>query len=197
MKSKALLVLALLVVCTSAVAQEPKQDAPDQKAMMDAMMKAMMPGDAHKLLEHMVGTFDVKVTAWMMPGQPPMDSNGTAVNTWILGGRFVQQKFSGQFMGQPFEGVGYTGYDNVKKTYWSSWMDNMSTGVMNSIGGTTDGGKTWKFMTSMPDPMTGKEGPVEERLTVVDHDHHNFEMWSPGPDGKMMKTMALAYSRKQ
>jgi hypothetical protein len=191
------LVLALLVVCTSVMAQEPKQDAPDQKAMMDAMMKAMMPGDAHKLLEHMVGTFDVKVTAWMMPGQPPMDSNGTAVNTWILGGRFVQQKFSGQFMGQPFEGVGYTGYDNVKKTYWSSWMDNMGTGVMNSIGGTTDGGKTWKFMTTMADPMTGKEGPVEERLTVADHDHHSFEMWSPGPDGKMMKTMALAYSRKQ
>jgi hypothetical protein len=188
--------LALLVVCTSVVAQEPKKDASDQKAMMDAMMKAMMPGDAHKLLNNMVGTFDVTVTAWMMPGQPPMSSNGTAVNSWIMGGRFVQQKFSGQFMGQPFEGIGYTGYDNVKKTYWSSWMDNMGTGVMNSIGGTTDGGKSWTFTTSMPDPMTGKDAPVEERLTVVDHDHHNFEMWSPGPDGKMMKTMALAYSRK-
>lgn len=197
MRSKVLLALALLVVCTSVVAQEPKNDAANQKAMMDAMMKAMMPGDAHKLLNNMVGTFDVKVTAWMMPGQPPMESNGTAVNSWIMGGRFVQQKFSGQFMGQPFEGVGYTGYDNVKKTYWSSWMDNMGTGIMNSTGSTTDGGKTWTFMTSMADPMTGKDAPVEERVTVVDHDHHNFEMWSPGPDGKMMKTMALAYSRKQ
>jgi hypothetical protein len=198
MRSKVLLALALLVVCTSVVAQEPKNDAANQKAMMDAMMmKAMMPGDAHKLLNNMVGTFDVKVTAWMMPGQPPMESNGTAVNSWIMGGRFVQQKFSGQFMGQPFEGVGYTGYDNVKKTYWSSWMDNMGTGIMNSTGSTSDGGKTWTFMTSMADPMTGKDAPVEERVTVVDHDHHNFEMWSPGPDGKMMKTMALAYSRKQ
>ena len=197
MKTKVLVALALLVVCMSVVADEPKKEGPDQKAIMDAMMKAMMPGDGQKLLDNMVGTFDVKVTAWMMPGQPPMDSHGTSVNSWIMGGRFIEQKFSGQFMGQPFDGIGYTGYDNVKKTYWSSWMDNMSTGVMNSTGGTSDGGKTWKFMSSMADPMTGKDAPIEERLTVVDHDHYNFEMWSPGPDGKMMETMAIAYSRKK
>ena len=196
MKTKALLALALLVVCSSVFAEDPKKDAPDQKAMMEAMMKAMMPGDAHKLLDNMVGTFDVKVTAWMMPGQPPMDSKGTCVNSWIMGGRFVEQKFSGQFMGQPFNGLGYTGYDNVKKTYWASWMDNMGTGVMNSVGGTSDGGKSWKFSSTMADPMTGKEAPVEEKITVSDHDHHTLEMWSPGPDGKMTKVMEIAYTRK-
>ena len=198
MKTKVLLALALLVVCTSVVAQEAKKDAaPDQKAMMEAMMKAMMPGDAHKLLDNMVGTFDVKVTAWMMPGTPPTDGKGTAVSTWILGGRYVEQKFTGQFMGMPFEGLGYTGYDNVKKTYWSTWVDNMGTGVMTSTGSTGDGGKTWKFMSSMPDPMTGKDTPEESRLVVADHDHYTMEMWSPGPDGKMAKMMEIAYSRKK
>ncbi len=197
MRTKVLLALALLVVCTSVVAQEPKKDAAaDQKAMMDAMMKAMMPGDAHKLLDSMVGTFDVRVTAWMMPGQPPTDGKGTAVSNWVLGGRYVEQKFSGQFMGMPFEGIGYTGYDNVKKSYWSTWVDNMGTGVMTSTGATADGGKSWKFMSSMPDPMTGKDTPEETRLMVADHDHYSMEMWSPGPDGKMMKMMAIAYTRK-
>ena len=197
MKMKVWMALALLVVCTSVVADEPKKAMPaDQKAMMDAMMKAMMPGEPHKLLENMVGTFDVKVTAWMMPGDPPMNSTGTSVNTWIMGGRFVEEKFTGQFMGQPFTGIGYLGYDNIKKTYWSSWMDNMSTGAMMSTGSTSDNGKTWKFTATMPDPMTGKDTPIEEHVNVTDKDHYSFDMWAPGPDGKMMKTMAIAYSRK-
>src|ERR1051326_9179040 len=162
MKTKVLMALALVVVCTSIVAQEPKKDSgPDQKAMMGAMMKAMMPGDAHKLLNDMVGTFDGK---------------GTAVSTWVLGGRFVEQKFTGQFMGMPFEGIGYTGYDNVKKSYWSTWVDNMGTGVMTSTGSTSDGGKNWKFMSSMPDPMTGKDTVEESRLMVPDHDHYTMSM---------------------
>ena len=198
MKTKVSLALALLVVCTGVFAQDAQKHemSADQKAQMEAMMKAMMPGDAHKLLSNMVGTFDAKVTAWMMPGAPPMNSTGTAVNSWIMGNRFVEQRFTGSFMGQPFNGLGYTGYDNVKKTYWSSWMDDMSTGVMNSLGSTSDGGKTWKFSAMMPDPMTGKEAPVEEHITITDKDHHLFEMWSPGPDGKMMKMMEIAYTRK-
>ncbi|HEY2321320.1 MAG TPA: DUF1579 family protein, partial [Thermoanaerobaculia bacterium] len=68
--------------------------------------------------------------------------------------------------------------------------------VMTSTGTTADGGKSWKFMSSMPDPMTGKDTPEESRLVVADHDHYTMEMWSPGPDGKMMKMMAIAYTRK-
>jgi hypothetical protein len=197
MRTKVLSALALLVVCTGVYAQDAKKDAAaNQKAMMEAMMKAMMPGDAHKLLDHMVGTFDVKVTTWMMPGDPPMNSNGTSVNSWIMGGRYVEEKFSGQFMGQPFEGLGLTGYDNVKKSYWSTWVDNMGTGMMASTGNTSDGGKSFKYMSSMADPMTGKDTPEESRINVADHDHYTMEMWSPGPDGKMIKVMALAYTRK-
>ena len=198
MKLKVIVALALLVVCTSAfAADEPKKEmSADQKAQMEAMMKAMMPGDSHKLLNNMVGTFDAKVTTWMMPGTPPMNSTGTAVNSWIMGNRFIEQRFTGQFMGQPFNGLGYTGYDNIKKTYWASWMDDMGTGVMNSVGSTADNGKTWKFTATMPDPMTGKDAPMEERITITDKDHHNFEMWAPGPDGKMVKMMEIAYSRK-
>jgi len=197
MKTKVWMALALLVVCTSVVADEPKKEMPaDQKAMMEAMMKAMTPGEPHKLLDNMVGTFDAKVSTWMQPGAPPMVSTGTSVNSWILGGRFVEQKFSGSFMGQPFAGIGYTGYDNIKKQYWGSWMDSMSTGVMMSTGSTSDNGKTWKFTATMPDPMTGKDAPMEEKVTVTDKDHHMFEMWSPGPDGKMFKMMEISYTRK-
>ena len=149
------------------------------------------------MLGNMTGSWTTKASMWMVPGGDAMTMEGTSENKWIMGGRYMEQRFSGNFMGMPFEGIGYTGYDNVKKQYWGTWMDNMSTAMMVSTGATTDGGKTWTFTGSMADPMTGKDAKMDEKITVVDADHHMMEMWSPGPDGKMFKTMELAYTRKK
>ena len=187
-----------LALCTSALfADDPKKAAEDmQKAQMDAWMKASTPGDAHKKLDGMVGTWNVTVKSWMAPGTPPMESTGTAVNAWVLGGRWMEEKFTGSFMNMPFQGIGYTGYDNIKKQYIGTWMDSMSTAVMMSTG-KGGSGNTWEFASSMDDPMSGKTMPVTEKVTFTDADHHTMEMWSPGPDGKMFKMMEIAYSRKK
>ena len=100
-------------------------------------------------------------------------------------------------MGMPFTGVGYTGYDNIKKKYIGSWMDNMSTSMMISTGTANADGKSYTFTSSMDDPMTGKSSPVKETVTIVDEDHHTLEMWGPGPDGKSFKMMEIDYSRKK
>ena len=76
-------------------------------------------------------------------------------------------------------------------------MDNMSTGMMMSTGATSDSGKSWTFTGSMADPMTGKDTKVDEKITVVDADHHTMEMWGPAPDGTVYKTMQIEYSRKK
>jgi hypothetical protein len=199
MRRKLFVPLALVLVCSSVLADDPKPKtmSAEEKAGMEAMMKAMTPGENHKMLDGMVGTFDAKVTMWMQPGADPMVSTGKSEANWVLGNRYIEEKFNGKFMGMPFSGIGYTGYDNVKKQFWSTWVDNMSTGVMMSTGATADSGKSWKFSATMPDPMTGKDAPVEERVTVADHDHHSMEMWSPGPDGKMFKMMEIAYTRSK
>jgi hypothetical protein len=201
MRIKVSLVMALLV-CTSvlAVAQEKKPEMAmpaEQKAQMDAWMKYMTPGEGHKLLDGMVGTFDAKVTMWTAPGAPASSSTGTSINAWVLGGRAVEQKFEGSFMGMPFTGVGYTGYDNAKKMYWGTWIDSMGTGVMTSSGNTADGGKSWKFAAVATDPMSGKDMTSEMRVMVADRDHHTMEMYGPGPDGKNYKMMEIVYTRKK
>jgi len=187
-----------LALCTSALfADDTKKSAEDmQKAQMEAWMKAATPGDAHKKLDHMVGTFDVKVKSWMAPAAPPMESTGTAENTWVLGGRWVEEKFTGTFMNMPFHGIGYTGYDNIKKQYVGTWIDDMGTSMMVSTG-KGGSGNTYEFSSSMDDPMTGKTMPVTEKVVVTDNDHHMMEMWSPGPDGKMFKMMEIWYTRKK
>ena len=200
MRLKVAMALTLVVLCSlPAFAQAEKQPemTAEQKAQMEAWQKFMTPSEGHKRLEHMVGTFDAKVTMWMERGAPPQTSTGTSTNQWVLGGRYIQEKFSGGFMGMPFEGLGYTGYDNAKKQYFGTWMDNMSTGVMTSTGNTADNGKTWTFRSVMTDPMTGKDTPGESRVTVTDADHHTMEMWGPAPDGKNFKMMEIVYSRKK
>src|SRR6058998_2961620 len=101
-KLSTLLVLTLLVASVAIAADAPKDKAAQQKAAMEAMMRAATPGDAHKKLNSMAGTFDAKVKTWMEPGAPPMESSGKAVNEWVLGGRWLQQRFDGTFMNQPF-----------------------------------------------------------------------------------------------
>ena len=180
--------------------QKPAEKAkpaapPDQQAAMEAMKRAGTPGEAHQKLEPMVGTFDVTMKMWMDPSKPADETTGTSENSWVLGNRFVETKYQGTFMGQPFSGIGYTGYDNTTKKYVGTWMDTASTGVMVSKG--TMAGNVMKSSASMVDPMTGKMTTLTMKTTVKDNDHHTMQMSGPGPDGKVYKMMEIEYSRKK
>ncbi|HEV7767427.1 MAG TPA: DUF1579 domain-containing protein [Thermoanaerobaculia bacterium] len=170
---------------------------PTDAAMMEAMMKAGTPGEAQKRLDAMTGTWDTKVSFWMFPGAEPATSAGVSTAQWVLGGRYLEQRFKGDMGGMPFEGIGYTGYDNTKKQYWGTWMDNMSTSMMTSTGSLSADGKVWEFDATMTDPMTGKDTTAKEKITVHSADHHTMEMWGPGPDGKMFKNLEIQYTRKK
>ena len=198
------LILSALAAATLATAEETKKPADkpaaapmDDKAMMDAWMKVATPGDAHKRLDPVVGTWDAKIMMWMAPGAPPQESTGISENKWVLGGRFVEQRYEGTFMGQPFSGVGYTGYDNYKKKYIGTWMDTMGTMMMVSQGTSDATGKTFSMTSTMDDIMTGKPATVKSDLKIVDADHHVMEMWAPDPAGKQFKTMEIHYTKKK
>ena len=196
------ILLAGLAVAVFATAQDkpkPKagaKPAADEKAMMDAMMKASTPGENHKKMEAFVGTFDAKVKMWEKPGGPPQESTGTSDGKSVIGGRYVQETFQGTMMGQPFTGMGMTGYDNVQKKYVSTWADSMGTGIMVSTGKPDASGKGMEMTGSAPDPMTGKMMTLKQKMTIADNDHHKFEMWGPAPDGKPYKVMEIEYTRK-
>jgi hypothetical protein len=195
-------VLSLAVTCIllafPASAAEPGKKAapqpPDEKAAMEAWAKAATPGEAHKRLEALVGTFDTVVKAWMDPSKPPEESKGTSENRWVLGNRYVEQRYLGSFMGQPFNGIGYTGYDNTMKKYVGVWMDDSGTSMMFSTGRASSP-KVIDMSSTMFDPMTGKPAKITEKLTVVDNDHHTMEMWGPAPNGKTFKMMEITYVR--
>ena len=198
---RGLLIAATLgLAAAMTVAQDAKQDAKaadKEKAMMEAWQKAAAPGETHKKLEPFVGNFDARVQMWSDPSKAPEESTGTMTSTWVLGNRFVQQNYEGTFMGQPFNGIGYVGYDNTAKKIQSIWMDSAATGMMWMTGNADAGGKVVTAKGSMSDPMSGKSLPMEDKITIVDNDHHKMEMWTKGPGGKMMKMMEIDYTRKK
>lgn len=167
----------------------------DEKAAMETMQKAATPGEAHRKLDAMIGTFDAKVKIWTDPSKPPVESPSTSENTWVLGNRWVQTKHEGTFMGQPFSGIGYTGYDNVMKKYVGTWMDTADTGMMTTKGTMT--GNVMRATATMSDPMTGKTAVSTMTTTLTDKDHYTIEMWDKLPNGKMAKVMEINYTRKQ
>src|SRR6185436_18255599 len=96
--------------------------------------EAMTPSAGHARLMSMVGSWRAKTTFTMAPGAPDQVSSGTSVHRMVLNGRYLEQNYKGTSMGMPFEGIGYTGYDNVQKRYVGTWMDTFGTGVMHSHG---------------------------------------------------------------
>ncbi|MEK6676366.1 MAG: DUF1579 domain-containing protein [Planctomycetota bacterium] len=156
---------------------------------------AAKPGPHHKHMEAFVGTFDSTNKFWMSPGAPPMESKGKMVNTMIFGGRYLKSEYNGEFMGEPFQGLGYLAYDNVAKKYTGTWIDNMGSGIYQSTGTCEADGKTIKFTSKHWDPMSNAEETGTDVWKWTDANTYVMSMSGKGPDGKEMKMMEITYTR--
>ncbi|HYO08072.1 MAG TPA: DUF1579 domain-containing protein [Tepidisphaeraceae bacterium] len=168
--------------------------APTADQMMAAMAKYGTPGAEHERLKAMAGTFDAVVT-FAMPGMPEQTVKGKMTNEMILGGRYLRGEYAGEMMGQPFSGVQVFGYDRMKQKYVSSWMDSMSTSMMTAEGTADEAGKAITAKCSYDCPITNSKRSMRQVTTITDNDHHTFETYESGPDGKETKAMTIKYTR--
>ena len=109
---------------------QPMMD-PQQQAAMAAMQQAGSPSEGHKVLALLAGTWNYTAQFWMSPEAAVETMAGTSTNSLIFGGRFLKQEIRGTMNDQPpFEGVGFTGYDNIRKEYQSVWLPLLQQGVV-------------------------------------------------------------------
>jgi hypothetical protein len=168
----------------------------ENDAMMAAMQKAATPGRFHQQLEPLVGTFEVSTQMWMEPGQTPMTAKGVGEHKWVLGKRFLEQRYQGDFMGMPFEGIGYTGYDNIRERYVNTWIDSMGTGFMIGEGKPKADGSI-EFWAQYPDPTSGEMVKFREVIQIHSKDHHTLKMFMTGEDGNEFLNAEIHYRRKK
>lgn len=189
-----LMALALLAAVTPpARATDPNMD-PD--AMMKEWAKMNGPSESHKVFEKYVGKWETTAKMWMDPSAPPSEEKGGMTEfSLMMGGRFLVQKTTSTMMGMPFEGFGTTGYDNFRKHYVSTWIDNISTATMMMTGNMKDA-NTMELTGLMDEPMTGeKDKKVRSMETWTDNDHFAWSMYDNIPGKGEVKVMELNYSR--
>lgn len=170
---------------------------PDSATMMKNWQAYMTPGKEHEMLAKSDGKWSSEVTWWESPGAPAQKSTGTMVNKMVLGGRYQVSNHTGNMMGMPFEGMSTTAFDNAKKVFISTWIDNMGTGLMTAEGPWDEATKSITMKGKAVDPITGKEMDIKEIFKIIDDNTQTMEMYDPAPDGTEYKTMEITYKRKK
>ncbi len=180
---------------------EPKGDdraavASDPKAMQ-AWMDSMKLGKHHDGMKKYVGEW-VTSTKIMMPGAPEMPPTaGSAKFEMMMDGRYLLQTYKGNMMGQPMEGMGIMGYDNNRKLFVNSWVDNFMTGIMPMKGNLSEDGKTLTMIGEMDEPMTGEMGKaVRSRTIWIDDNTFKFTM-DEILYGEPFTVVEVTYTRKK
>ena len=131
----------------------------------------------------------------MTPGAPPMESKGTSDAKMVMGGRYLQDFVTGDAMGMTFEGMGWTGFDNLSGEYTVAWIDNMGTGILRGAGKCSADGSVITLKGTLLAPGVPEPLPFKQVVTRVDDDHHKMEWYMPSEKGEMFKTMELSYTR--
>ena len=165
---------------------------------MAEAMKLGAPSEAHKKLDAFAGNWNYTGKFWMEPKQKKAQTmTGKTENSWILGGRFLQAKATGEATKEwpAFEGMGVTGYDNVKQQYTSTWMDNMSTGTMTSTATFDDKNKTLTESGTFTCPIEKGEKKYRSVWKVKGKDAYQYVSYMTDMTGKEFKAMEIEYKR--
>ncbi len=191
---------ALMTAAGAAAAEEKKAEAPpmtaEQQAQMAAFEKASTPGPQHAQLAYFAGSWTAKTQVWMEPGAAPMESTGTSKGEVTYGGRYVSMTYAGTFWGQPFNGTGLLGYDNVRGKFFNTWVDSMTTSFWLAWGEYDKASNAWTFLGEMPDMMKPSTMiKVRQVMRIYDQNHYGFD-WYEFRDGKETRTMNIDYRRQ-
>lgn len=169
----------------------------DSATMMKAWTDFMTPGDMHKWMAKWDGTWSGETSMWMEgPDAPPSKSTTTITHKMALNGLYQMGDFKGTMMGQPFEGHSILAYDNAKKKFINTWVDNMGSGIVIMTGDWNEGTQTLSLKGTQTNPVNGKDSNIREELKVIDDNTLMMTMYGDGPDGKEHKFMEATLTRK-
>ncbi|MBI4717614.1 MAG: DUF1579 family protein [Planctomycetes bacterium] len=160
-------------------------------------MKATLPHEAHQRLQALAGTWSLAVKTPGGPDGKEAESPGKAQFRSVMGGRFVIEEVQTSLGGEPFEWLGIHGFDNGKKKYVSSWIDNMGTGIDSMEGVWDEAGKTLTYTGHVDDPGAGESSKVKWVMNLGPRDRLLVQMFEVDRTGKETKVLEIAGIRSQ
>jgi hypothetical protein len=120
-------ILAFLLYQTSTVFAQSTVDT----SKLPASTRLALPGEKHRWLAPLVGTWNVAMRVWPAPGAQPIASNAlVAKRDWILGGRYLREELQGEFAGNPSNRIAILSYNNLEERFELATMDTFEPGQM-------------------------------------------------------------------
>lgn len=170
----------------------------DSATIMKNWIAYMTPGPEHKMLKSWDGKWVAEIKLWQKPGDKPELSKGSVTYRMVLGDRYQQATYTSVMMGNPVEGMGTLAFDNLKKVFISTYIDNVGTGLMKMEGTWDEAAKSMTLKGNCVDPASGlaKETEITQVFKVINKNTHFVEMFGPDADGKPFKMMEINYRRK-
>jgi len=156
---------------------------PQKPATTVIEMPLAQPTAEHKRLLERVGTWEGTLTSFM-PGAPPQAVAAREV-VEPIGPFWTQVRFTCDFMGTPYLGMGVTGYDPEKKKYISTWTDSMSSYFAFMEGELDASGKRMVTHYDAPD-MTGTIQPHRIETVFGDDTYSSTFYMGEGDGTKVM-----------
>jgi hypothetical protein len=128
------------------------------------------------------------------PASRPVTSTRRCVQKIILGGRFLQQVFTGDMTGLSFSGIDINGFDNHTEKYVSTRMDSIGTGIYYFQGDASADGKIITQICLYDDPV---KGPMTRWSVtkIMDENTQLFEMYGTDRTGEEEKMMEIDYTQ--
>jgi hypothetical protein len=166
-------VVGAAVLLTAAAA---RADSPDAKS-----------GAAVGHLKEMVGTWEATVE---IAGAQP--SKGTMVYKLEMNSQWLVGRFTGDFGGMPFSGMGLDTYEPNLKKYVSVWVDSMSHSPLVMRGDYDEATHTVAMTGKGPD-QSGKMVEMKSTLKIDGKDGMTFTLTN---QENPRDTLTIRYKRK-
>jgi hypothetical protein len=152
------------------------------------------PGEEHRKLDPLAGTWDVTVKFTVGPGKE-MEGRSSCEAKWVMDGRFLRQEYSSTFAGKPLTVVRYLGFDRHKGRFVEVHFESTHTDVMHNEGTISGDGKVITCFGSHIDAATGKEVKVRTLTSIADQDTFTLELLYD--EGEKTKAVTLIHKRRK
>ena len=188
-------VIVLLVVGCSPRASTDVFGVKPQHLTPEAWSAISQPGGSHELLDAFIGDWDVEVVSWRDPKANPERSKAHSSSTWILGYRYVREKYKSLEFGPRYEGLGFLGYDAGAKLFVSVWMDSLNTSIATSKGLFNPVTSTLELRGEIYDPLLGRTKETATFIRFLSKDSYEVSMIDRTARGIEFTSLQMTYRR--
>jgi len=175
------------------------------KVDLKALTLRSAPGAEHKALQPLIGKFKVEKKLFVAMGtadKPATSTGMIATREWVGDGRFLRDVITGKVAGNAYWREGLLGYNPSNKRYEWNTADNVTPIMMQyrSKNGSSRANPIEMSGAFTDLGVTGEENvgkPVMMRtvITVVDSDHHTFEIYFTTPEGIELLADRMEFTR--